>query len=412
MTRCTSMTPASEALRPRRIDQAASRCLAMTVAIGLALSMPMARAADCPPTPWPLWEAFAKRFVQADGRVVNFDSKQQESISEGQAYALFFALVANDRNLFERLLSWTRDNLAGGDLTDKLPAWQWGRTSQGKWDVLDANSAADADLWLAYTLIEAGHLWNHAQYRALGRSIEAQIVRRETVRIPGLGWMVLPGERGFRLEGGVWRLNPSYLPLPVLRRLALENPTGPWHEITAASVKLLKATGSAQVAPDWVAWREGTGFIVDPEKGDTGSFDAIRVYLWAGMTNASDPLRKPILDALAGMQRAVVERLTPPEKFHPLASRMEGTGPVGFSAALIPFLAARRQPQLAARQERRVIALLGAVPAPESLRYYDTALALFGTGWAQHRFRFDRQGRLIPQWRQSCDSGKNMSSQR
>jgi endoglucanase len=39
---------------------------------------------------------------------------------------LFFALVANDRAQFERLLSWTQNNLANGDLRAQQPAWLWG----------------------------------------------------------------------------------------------------------------------------------------------------------------------------------------------------------------------------------------------------------------------------------------------
>ncbi len=42
--------------------------------------------------------------------------------SEGQAYALCFALVANEHREFELLLSWTINNLALGDLRSRQPA--------------------------------------------------------------------------------------------------------------------------------------------------------------------------------------------------------------------------------------------------------------------------------------------------
>ena len=45
---------------------------------------------------------------------------------------MFFALVANDRARFDKLLSWTEANLAGGDLTQRLPAWSWGKGSGRK----------------------------------------------------------------------------------------------------------------------------------------------------------------------------------------------------------------------------------------------------------------------------------------
>ncbi|MEK9939779.1 MAG: glycosyl hydrolase family 8, partial [Methylotenera sp.] len=76
--------------------------------------------------------------------------------SEGQAYALFFALVANDQPQFERLLQWTQLNLAQGNLATNLPAWHWGQKADGSWGVIDGNSASDADIWIVYTLLEAG----------------------------------------------------------------------------------------------------------------------------------------------------------------------------------------------------------------------------------------------------------------
>ncbi|MDB5987259.1 MAG: cellulase, partial [Nevskia sp.] len=55
---------------------------------------------------WPAWQNFAEAFVQDDGRVVDWTADAR-TVSEGQGYALFFALVANDRARFERILAWT-----------------------------------------------------------------------------------------------------------------------------------------------------------------------------------------------------------------------------------------------------------------------------------------------------------------
>lgn len=46
---------------------------------------------------WPAWEDFKATFLSQDGRVIDLSTPQQQSTSEGQAYALFFALVADDR---------------------------------------------------------------------------------------------------------------------------------------------------------------------------------------------------------------------------------------------------------------------------------------------------------------------------
>ena len=110
------------------------------------------------PRNWRAWDAFRQGFIQSDGRVIEHEANGRTT-SEGQAYAMFFALVSNDLTLFERLLRWTEDNLAHGNLKNHLPGWQWGQNPGGEWRTLDDHSASDADLWMAYALLEAGRLW-------------------------------------------------------------------------------------------------------------------------------------------------------------------------------------------------------------------------------------------------------------
>jgi len=144
-----------------------------------------AQGAGC--APWADWQDFQAAFLGAGDRVIDPASARAVTVSEGQAYALFFALVAGERVRFERLLRWTEDNLARGDLSLHLPAWQWGRRDDGSWGVLDANSASDADLWLVYALGEAGRLWRERRYLALSSVLAERVLREETVQLPGLG---------------------------------------------------------------------------------------------------------------------------------------------------------------------------------------------------------------------------------
>lgn len=107
---------------------------------------------------WLLLESFRREAIQIDGRLIE-RQVNEKTISEAQAYALFFALVANDRGQFERLLSRTRNNLANGDVRHQQPAWLWGADTASRWPVRYANPAADVDFWLAYTLLQAGRMW-------------------------------------------------------------------------------------------------------------------------------------------------------------------------------------------------------------------------------------------------------------
>jgi endoglucanase len=80
---------------------------------------------------------------------------------------------------------------------------------------------------------------------------------------------------------------------------------------------------------------------------------------------------------------------------------MPGDGPVGFSAAVLPYL--RAFPDLTSASNKQIVrmskmrdpasGLYGANPA-----YYDQNLALFSTAYLDDRFRFGSSGELTVQW--------------
>lgn len=364
----------------------------------------VARAPVCDAR-WPLWESFRSRFIEPGGRVVDHHVPELHSTSEGQAYAMFFALVAGDRPTFDLVWHWSVAVLAGGDPGRRLPAWRWGRRPDGSWDILDTNAASDADLWFAYALLEAARLWRAPAYRDAARQLMGRIALDEVAEVPGLGPMLLPAPTGFAwpvLAGGPaarWRFNPSYTPLVVLRRLAHESPHGPWQALADNSARLVRETARHGYAPDWVTYTDEDGFGPDPDSGDAGSYDAIRTYLWVGLAAPSDPLARLAREALHGMAAAVSAAGGPPEIVHTSSGEGVGAGPAGFSAALVPYLVAVGQPAQAAAQRRRAESMLATQGAQlGQVRYYDQALALFGLGWADGRYRFLSTGQLQPRW--------------
>jgi endo-1,4-beta-D-glucanase Y len=341
-----------------------------------------------------LWTAYARQFIQADGRVIEH-SAGGRSTSEGQAYSLFFSLVANDRERFDAILAWTGNNLAGGDLTARLPAWLWGRRDDGSWGVIDANSASDADTWLAYTLLQAGSLWGESRYTHLGALLLAQIRQHEVEDVPGVGPVLLPGPQGFRTAAGERRLNPSYLAIPLFRAFADFDPDGPWQRLADNSALLIQRAARGGFVPDWFMLRDGGAVLPDPVTGELGSYDAIRVYLWAGMLDRQDPLGTPLLAALGGMRDYLQTNTAPPLQVRVQSGTTSGAGPAGFSAALLPYLQRLGAQELVVAQQRRVAAqtsqhLVGTPP-----RYYDQNLALFAQWWMAGRYAFATSGRLV-----------------
>jgi endoglucanase len=381
----------------RRVRNFGFIALALLIGALLWISYSAGMTTNC--RNWQDWQLFKQNFISEGGRVIDVNTSRQQTVSEGQAYALFFALVANDRTTFDKLLQWTENNLAQGDLTAHLPAWLWGKKDDESWGVIDANSAADADLWLAYTLGEAGRLWTEPRYTAMSALLANRILRSEVAQVANLGPILLPGVSGFQVDANAWRLNPSYLPLFLLKRLATDYPDSPWTEILQTSERTLIESAPMGFAADWVLYRSTGEFSADPVNGATGSYDAIRVYLWAGMLSPQDPVQARLLAKLQGMSHYLETHGVPPETIDAVSGSSNGVGPSGFSAALLPFLSAQGLTNILQEQLLR----LQAKPVFDNPRaYYDQVLALFGMGWYGRYFSFTVDGSLITHWDEQC----------
>jgi endo-1,4-beta-D-glucanase Y len=373
----------------------ARRACGLLCAAALFGSTAQAAPADAC-TPWPEWQAFKRLYVSDDGRVVDASTPEAATVSEGQAYALTFALIADDPASFARILAWTANNLSAGDPAHVLPAWRWGRSGDGSWTVLDRNSASDADLWMAYALAEAGRLWHNSAYTQAARAMMALILREEVALVPGLGATVLPGPRGF-VSHGAWRLNASYLPIQVLRALQQEGDAALWTEALESSGRIIIGSAPRGYAADWILYREGQGFAADPATHGAGSYNAIRVYLWAGMLSEDEPQAERLVRQLEPMAR-IAARGAAPESIDTVTLEAQGEAPAGFLAALLPLLAHFRLDAAVGTTAKR----LRAQALRDNQHYYNDVLTLFGLGWLDDRFRFDRHGNLRLPWNGSC----------
>ncbi|MHC1481440.1 cellulose synthase complex periplasmic endoglucanase BcsZ [Frateuria aurantia] len=378
--------------------------------LGLALAslaLPLGQAAlahtvhAAPTNGWPEWEDFIATHLQADGRITDFITADHRTTSEAQSYGMFFALVANNVAVFEQLWHWTRQTLIPAPAQQPLPAWLWGQSQGHDGKVLDPNSALDADLWMAYSLLEAGRLWQRDDYRQAGLALLQAITRQETAQVPGLGPMLLPGRLGFA-GSSWWKFNPSYLPIQLLRRCAAELPDEAiWSMSAQQALKLIQLSAPQGYAPDWVRW-EGGQLKADPGSPDIGSWDAIRTYLWAGMLSAGDSLRAPLLQALHGPLTQLLASGSFAEKVNVRTGQPRGAEPRGYAGALLPYLQVQGEPELLAAQHARI-------PPVEQyhatgLPYYERVLILFGEGWLEGRFQFAADGQLIPAWADMVES--------
>ncbi|MDX1667843.1 MAG: cellulose synthase complex periplasmic endoglucanase BcsZ [Limnobacter sp.] len=337
---------------------------------------------------WPEWEGYKQAFVSEDGRVVDHSTADLRTVSEGQAYALFLALVANDRSTFDKLLAWTENNLSKGDLKRNLPAWHWGKTGD-QWGVIDSNSASDADLWILYCLIEASRLWNDNQYELVAQQLAQQVLLREVLFVEGVGLSLLPGEAGFVRGNGAVKLNPSYVPPFLMARLADHFKNQPaWAELYLGSQNLLLKSVENGLFPDWIEFNQG----ISNRRKTAGDYDAIRVYLWIGMTHPSDPLSAPLMQLIKPFINGAMTLGYIPETWNLASGEMQAAGgPAGFQHALAPAFRAFGLPAPLAR-------VLPGNNETENWReygYYSGMLSLFSTGFMQGRYHFSENGRLV-----------------
>jgi endoglucanase len=365
------------------------RCL--VALCGLWVMMTCARAECVPPGDWAAWSAFRAAYLQSDGRVIDRSRPDQATVSEGAAYTAFLALVADDRRTFDAVERWVRDNLAAGDLTQRLPAWRWGHGEDGRWDVLDAHSASDADLWLAYDFLEAGRLWRDERLSQLGEHLARRILDEEVVTVAGLGPVLLPGPAGFVSEDGRVRVNPSYAPPFVLARLTAVDER--YRALAQTSATILDASVAHGFVPDWVDVGPDGGVTAASGDAGRGAYDAIRVYLWTALSAPSaDKTRwmarlKPVTRTILAAQW--------PEWFDPRTGTHGGRGGRAHAAAWLPLMklvAPMRYAKLRASLTRPPLI------DRDGRRYYGDVLGLMALGADDGRFAFASDGRLQRRW--------------
>ena len=178
------------------------------------------------------WQSYCRHFISSDGQVI-IPEEGGGTISEAQAYALLRAVWANDATVFNRVYAFTYEKLSRVQTHgDSLLAWRWGRLPGGSWGVLDANSATDGDLDYALALVLAHRLgWrappNLPDYREEARRVQADILAKEVVTLPGGDVLLTPGN--WHELKPPYLVNPSYFSPAAYRLFASTQaqPTGP-----------------------------------------------------------------------------------------------------------------------------------------------------------------------------------------
>ncbi len=282
-------------LRP--LSAVARRIIAAAVLMGLAVATPQGAKAL---TFAQEWADFQRRYVAADGRIID-TGNAGISHSEGQSYGMLFALHAGDRESFDRIWNWTRQNLSRP--SDPLHVWRF--VPDARRAVRDPNNATDGDLHIAWALARAADRWNEPAYRRAATRIAAALLACCVREVPGRT-LLLPGAAGFA-SGDQLVVNPSYLQFQALRAMARLQPDRRWQALEESGHQLLREArfGTWSLPSDWLEVSRRDGRLrIAAGRPPRFSWDALRVPLNLAWQAHAPELARPAVQFWADPRHA------------------------------------------------------------------------------------------------------------
>lgn len=246
------------------------------------------------------WREFTLRYVTPEGRVVD-TGNGNISHSEGQGYGMLFAVQFNDRRTFQKIWDWTQRNLQ--IRPDKLFAWRWEPNQAGGGGVTDLNNASDAEVLIAWALLQASQRWNRSDFAQSAAQILSDL-RSTCFHESELGLVLLPAQKGFVRDEDILILNPSYFIFPALRDLSEFTLREEMQALGNVGMDLCKngTFGPTGLVADWVVVDGKTISLAgEYEFSENFGYDAIRVPLQIAWVRPNSPLLRPYADFWRGL---------------------------------------------------------------------------------------------------------------
>jgi endoglucanase len=342
-----------------------------------------------------LWYQYKNNYLEKDTLRSLDKQRGNISTSEGQSYSLLRAVWMDDKDTFDAVWQWTKDNMQRDE--DHLLSWLFGQRKDGTYGVLTDqggyNTATDADQDVALALLFAWKRWNDEKYFGDAILIVRDIWSKEVLTIGGKPYLMANNTEK-TLPKATAIINPSYFAPYAYKIFADVDPSHNWlglastsYDVIDKSLRVSVNNGSSNsLPPDWLMIDKKTGEL-SPAPESMGlktdfSFDAMRVpwrvaldYQWT-----KDPRAKTLLDKMSFLANEWRSKKVIAASYsHDGKEIIEGESPAVYGGVLGYFTVANER-EAAAIYRRKLEALYDPNESkwhtPQS--YYDENWAWFG----------------------------------
>jgi endoglucanase len=217
---------------------------------------------------------FLSRYVTSDGRVIRHN-QGADIVSEGQAYAMLIAEIAQQPALASTIWSWTSAHLG-------RPDGLFASRAAGSGQIEDPHSATDADILMAYALLRYAGPDQLVLHRA-GQRVAEAVLAQEAITLPN--GAPLPVAGPWAKSTTPPTVDPSYLMPGVFVAVARLTGDDRWNRAADAAIAMIGdlTDGGQLLPPDW-AQLSGDRLVAIPNPGGGAAvqygFDAARLPIW------------------------------------------------------------------------------------------------------------------------------------
>lgn len=234
-----------------------------------------------------LWNDYKSHNIEAGSNRTLDKSQANITTSEGQSYTMLRSVWMDDKQTFDNSWKFTKENMQRPD--DKLMSWKFGQKNDGSYGILTDiggnNTASDADVDIALSLMMAYSRWNQADYLYQAKQIINSIWEKEVVMVAGKP--VLAANDIERNSQTTIVVNPSYFAPYSFRLFSQVDTKHDWNALVDNSYDLLAQLSddplgkgsSSGLPPNWITMNRQTGALIpdaSPNLDTNYGFDAFR----------------------------------------------------------------------------------------------------------------------------------------